>query len=102
MLHMAGEIVRNLFWGAIVLWCALRVENGFIQVGRAILYLKTTEKKKPEAAKEKDPIYVEKKEFEADPLTWCRKASTEQRVIVRNEAGRVTFEIGGSMNVAPL
>jgi hypothetical protein len=49
--------------------------------------------------KRKRAIFVEKRVFLRDPTTWFRKASPDQRVVVKNEKGDVAFVIGGMLEL---
>jgi hypothetical protein len=47
-MHIIGEVAMHLWWGIIVVWCGIRIENGFIQVGRSIVFhAQTTAPKVP-------------------------------------------------------
>jgi hypothetical protein len=46
-------------------------------------------------------VKVTRKDFLEDPLRWTRKASESRRVVVRDETGRVTAVIGGTLDYSP-
>jgi len=46
-------------------------------------------------------IIVAKAEFDRDPAAFMRRATPDQRVIVRHASGRVSAVFGGSLDVAP-
>lgn len=62
MYSVFAAVMHHVFWGVVVMWAAIRLENGLVQLGRGVAFHGQVTSGKPkkeepdEQTKKKDPL----------------------------------------------